>query len=159
MVSCPYDHDPPSDASIVHSHCPVPPQGSIMSCHLDRGPPPPLCLLTRRQSTSGWLAEIWLVPEVPVLSFVLINLSFTNNSNNKYDNNQEFLLTQTIFWLYWTMCSFAQSYRAETKQGMIEMCTFLLWGAYLETVSQTSVYSTMGPLYMCHKKYVQIKRN
>ena len=41
MVSCPHDHDPPSDASIVHSHCPVPPQGSIMSCHLDRGPPPP----------------------------------------------------------------------------------------------------------------------
>ena len=36
MVSCPHDHDPPSDASIVHSHCPVPPQGSIMSCHLDR---------------------------------------------------------------------------------------------------------------------------
>ena len=35
MVSCPHDHDPPSDASIVHSHCPVPPQGSIMSCHLD----------------------------------------------------------------------------------------------------------------------------
>ena len=39
MVSCPHDHDPPSDASIVHSHCPVPPQGSIMSCHLDRDPP------------------------------------------------------------------------------------------------------------------------
>ncbi|XP_035039250.1 alpha-tubulin N-acetyltransferase 1 isoform X2 [Hippoglossus stenolepis] len=37
-----HHQDPPSrsDATIVHNHDPLPPSGSTISCHLDRGPPP-----------------------------------------------------------------------------------------------------------------------
>ena len=61
MVSSQKDHDPPSrsDATIVHSHCPLLPFRSIISCHLDRRPAPlsdtntikDLPLLSRSAST------------------------------------------------------------------------------------------------------------